>query len=147
MTDPTRSDPDPGASADQEEWILDPVRRKHVRSTPEERVRQSFMRYLNQAKGHPYSLMEVEKGFRLHKRYKRCDILTRDGRANPFMIVECKAPNVAIDQGVFDQIARYNIAFEVPYLVVTNGKDHYACKVDAEVHRLEPLNEIPPFEG
>ncbi len=141
------SDPEKGPSREEEEeWIFDPVRRKRVRSTPEERVRQSFVRYLKEEKGHPYGLMEIEKGFRLNKRYKRCDILTRDSNAEAFMIVECKAPEVAIDQGVFDQVARYNIAFNVPYLVVTNGLEHYACRVDPEEHELHFLNDIPSFQ-
>lgn len=109
-------------------------------------MRQSFMRYLNQEKGHPYGLMEVEKGFRLHKRFKRCDILTRDEDARPFMIVECKAPEVPIDQKAFDQIARYNIAFNVPYLVVCNGTEHYSCAVDPERTALRFLKEVPEFQ-
>jgi hypothetical protein len=133
--------------ARNDEWILDPVRGKRVRSTPEERVRQRFMRYLMERKGHPYGLMEVEKGFRLHRTYKRCDILTRDGNAEPFMIVECKAPDVAIEQGTFDQIARYNMVFRVPYLVVTNGEEHYACQVDPDSQELRFLNEIPEFQS
>lgn len=129
------------------ERIHDPVRRKYVRSTPEEWVRQRMLRYLHYEKGHPFSLMEVEKEFRLHKLRKRCDILTRDGNAAPFMIVECKAPGIAIDQAVFDQIARYNFAFEVPYLVVSNGEEHYACRVDPQAHRLDFLQEIPAFQS
>ena len=131
--------------ARNDEWILDPVRGKRVRSTPEER--QHLMRYLRDRKGHPYGLMEVEKGFRLNRTYKRCDILTRDGNAEPFMIVECKAPDVPIDQGTFDQIARYNMAFRVPYLVVSNGHEHYACHVDPDTQELRFLEEIPEFRA
>lgn len=127
------------------EPLFDPVRRKKVQATPEERIRQEFIRYLYEEKGHPYGLMEVEKGFQLHKRFKRCDILTRDNELNPFMIVECKAPAVPIDQGVFDQVARYNIAFKVPYLVVTNGQDHYACQVRLAEQKLRFLSDIPEF--
>ncbi|MFB6259046.1 MAG: type I restriction enzyme HsdR N-terminal domain-containing protein [Flavobacteriales bacterium] len=134
----------PGSIPEGEE-LFDPVRRKKVRATPEERVRQEFIRYLHEAKGHPYGLMEVEKGFQLHKVHKRCDILTRDPELNPFMIVECKAPDIPIDQGVFDQIVRYNIAFKVPYLVVTNGREHYACHVGRSEQELRFLTEIPKF--
>ncbi|MFB6258324.1 MAG: type I restriction enzyme HsdR N-terminal domain-containing protein [Flavobacteriales bacterium] len=134
------------SSAKETGHILDPVRKKRVRSTPEERVRQTFMHYLKEVKGHPFGLMEVEKGFRLHKLYKRCDILTRNGNAEAFMIVECKAPDVPIDQEVFDQLARYNIAFKVPYFAVTNGREHYACKVDPNSHELHFLEEIPEFQ-
>ncbi len=126
--------------------LWDPVRRKYVLSDPEEWVRQCFLRYLHHDKGHPYGLMEVEKGFRLNKLHKRCDILTRTQKAEPFMIVECKAPDIKIDQGVFDQIARYNLAFQVPYLTVTNGHDHYASYVDLEKNELRFLEEIPGFE-
>ncbi len=129
----------------ESKMLFDPVRRKKVRATPEERVRQQFIRYLHEAKGHPYGLMEVEKGFQLHKRFKRCDILTRDQSLSPYMIVECKAPDISIDQQVFDQIARYNIAFEVPYLVVTNGQEHYACHVGLTEQKLRFLNDIPEF--
>lgn len=130
-----------------ETWIFDPVRKKRVRSTPEEKVRQNFLRYLHEKKGHPYGLMEVEKGLELHRTFKRCDILTRDQEAKPFMLVECKAPDVPITQEAFDQVARYNIALKVPYLVVTNGHEHYVAQVDLQAQELRPLDKIPEFRN
>jgi hypothetical protein len=77
---------------------------------------------------------------------KRSDILVHDRCGDPVLIVECKSPDVKVDQGVFDQIALYNLKFKVPYLVVTNGMHHYCCKYSEDKGSYEFLEEIPEYD-
>lgn len=127
------------------EMILDPVRKKYVKLTPEEWVRQNFIQYLKNEGGYPTSLMGVEVMFRMNKLKRRVDILIHNRTGEPVMIVECKAPDVKIDDKVFDQIVCYNMNYKVPYIVVTNGLDHYACKIDFIENRYEFLLVIPLY--
>src|SRR5690606_28191557 len=96
---------------------------------PEEWVRQHVIRFLIDL-GYPISLMNVEKEIKLFNTKKRFDILVSDPNGHPALLVECKAPGVKIDQSVFDQITRYNIALKVPLLFVSNGINHYCVKFE-----------------
>lgn len=125
--------------------ILDPVRRKFVKLTDEEWVRQNFIQYLIQEGKYPQGLIGVEVFFKLNDTKKRVDILVHNRSGKPVLIVECKSPEVQLDEKVFEQIATYNMAFNVPYLIVTNGLHHYACKIDSENKRFEYLMAIPLY--
>ena len=125
--------------------IFDQVRRKFVRLTPEEWVRQNFITYLASVGGYPVGLMGVEVAFKINSLKRRVDILVHDRLGKPVMIVECKSFDVPLNDEVFEQIATYNIQFRVPYLVVTNGIIHYACRMDFEINKPEYLNIIPQY--
>lgn len=127
-------------------YILDVIRRKYVALTPEEWVRQNFIRYLNEEKGYPLSLIAVEAGFSLYKLNKRTDILIYDRAGSPIAMVECKAPEVSITREVFEQIIRYNLKFKLNFLIVTNGLQHYCCRLNHESNTTGFLKEIPTFE-
>jgi len=128
--------------------IFDPVRKKYVKLTPEEWVRQNFVQYLIREGKYPAGLIGIEVMFPYNKLKKRVDILVHNRSGQPVMIVECKAPEVKIgDEKTSDQIVTYNIAFRVPYLVITNGMEHYACKItDHEKGIFEYLMVIPHYE-
>jgi hypothetical protein len=125
--------------------ILDPLRRKYVKLTPEEWVRQNFVQYLINEGKYPPGLLGIEIMFSLNKLKRRVDILVHNRSGEPVMIVECKAPDVPINDKVFDQIVNYNIGLKVPYIVVTNGLDHYACKLNFEEKRYDFLLVIPLY--
>lgn len=125
--------------------IFDPVRKKFVALTPEELVRQKTILFLSTAKKYPLSLMCVELGLKLNGMQKRCDILVYARNRKPILIIECKAENVKISQDVFDQLARYNLAFKVPYLIATNALETYCCKIDFEKNTYAFLKEIPEY--
>lgn len=125
--------------------ILDPVRRKYVRLTPEEWVRQHFVQYLIREHDVPRSLVAIEMGFTYQGMARRADVVVHDRRGQPLLMVECKSPDVAIGQEVFDQVARYNRVVQARYLVVTNGRVHYCCLVDREQHTYRFLDELPPY--
>ena len=131
---------------DKSEMIFDPLRKKYVRLTPEEWVRQNFLQYLIQQGKYSPGLIGVEVMFHFNKLKRRVDILIHDRTGQPVMIVECKSPDVPINDKVFDQIVCYNMGFKVPYIIVTNGIDHYACKVNHEEKKYEFLLVIPLYE-
>jgi Type I restriction enzyme R protein N terminus (HSDR_N) len=126
--------------------ILDQLRRKYVKLTPEEWVRQNFVQYLINEGKYPPGLIGIEVLFRYNKLKKRVDILVHDRSGQPIMIVECKSPEVEIDEKVFEQIATYDMKYKVPYLIVTNGMHHYACKMNHQELKYEYLLVIPLYE-
>ncbi len=132
--------------SDQKLEIFDAFRKKFVSLTPEEWVRQNFLMYLVNEKYYPASLIAVEAGLKLYNRIKRTDIVVYSNLAKPVLIVECKAPEVTINQKVFDQIARYNMVLKVKYLIVTNGLNHYCCYLDYENNSIKYLEEIPDYK-
>ena len=128
------------------EMILDPVRRKYVKLTPEEWVRQNFVQYLVNEGKYPVGLLGIEVPFRFNKLKRRIDILVHNRSGEPVMIVECKSPDIKIDDIVFDQIVCYNMKYKVPYIVVTNGLVNYACKIDHQENKYEFLLVITLYE-
>lgn len=125
-------------------FIFDDIRKKYLRLTPEEWVRQNFVKYLIDEKKYPASLIVIEKGLKLNELTKRADVLIYKD-STPVLLVECKAPTVKISQDTFDQISRYNLTFKVPYLMVTNGMSHYCCQIDFEKNSYHFLEDIPEF--
>jgi len=123
--------------------IFDPLRKKFVRLTPEEWVRQHIIHFLISFRGFPAGLIAVEAPLTYHRRKKRSDLLVYNRKGSPVMIVECKASHVDLTQEVFDQIALYNFNLRVNYLLVTNGIRHYACKMNMEEQNWSFLNGIP----
>ena len=126
--------------------IFDPLRKKYVALTPEEWVRQHFINFLITHKGYPGTLLGNEIAITLNGTSKRCDSILFDRQGQPLMIMEYKAPSVKITSKVFDQIARYNIVLKVRFLIVTNGMEHYCCKVDYQNKRCVCLQDIPLYE-
>ncbi len=126
-------------------FIFDRFRKKYVVLTPEEWVRQHLALYLVKEKSYPQGRIVVEKTLKFNKMERRCDLLVY-GDTSPSLIVECKAPGIAVNQNVFDQIAVYNLEFRVQYLIVSNGLDHYCCKVDFQSGEIRFLDEIPEYQ-
>ena len=126
-------------------FIFDAFRRRWVKLTPEEWVRQNFVRYLIEEKHFPASLMAIERSLRFNRQDFRADAVVFSSDGNPLLIVECKAPEVKITQKVFDQIVRYNFEFQVDFLIVTNGLSHFCCKIDKNKLTYEFLMEIPDY--
>ncbi len=131
---------------DGKKMILDKLRRKYVKLTPEEWVRQNFVQYLIREGKYPPGLIGIEVPAPYNKLKKRVDILIHDRTGRPVMIVECKSYDVPLDEPVFEQIATYNMKFRVPFLIVTNGIHHYACKLPGETRKPEYLYAIPLYE-
>ena len=125
--------------------IYDEIRKKFVVLQPEEWVRQHCVQYLIQEKGYPKSLINVEKELKINNLRKRYDIVIFNPNGSIHVIVECKSAKIKIDQSTFDQIARYNLALNASFLMVTNGINHYYCAMDFEEERYEFLKDIPNY--
>jgi len=126
-------------------FILDSFRKRFVKLTPEEWVRQNFLRFLTEHKHYPSGLMAVEKQLTVNGMKKRCDAILYDIQAKPLMIIEFKAPNVSVNQQVFDQVAVYNAKLKVNYFLISNGMEHYCCKVDVENASYSFFEGIPDY--
>ena len=127
--------------------IFDVIRRRYVALTPEEWVRQHFVHFLLAHKGHPQALMANEVQVQLNGTKKRCDTVLYRRDLTARMIVEYKAPEIEITQKVFDQITRYNMVLKVDYLIVSNGLQHYCCRIDYEHNSYTFLQDIPEYQN
>ena len=127
--------------------ILDFLRRRYVALTPEEWVRQHFTHWLVEHKGYPQGLLGNEIALKCGEKTLRCDSILYNKEMQPVMIIEYKAPSIAVTQQVFSQISTYNLLLHVDYLVVSNGLQHYCCKMDYEHQTYQFLNDIPPYSA
>ncbi len=125
--------------------IFDIIRRKFLVLTPEEWVRQHFIHFLINQYQYPKSLIQVETGLKYNALQKRTDIVVYDREGKPFLVIECKAPNVKISEETFRQASAYNKILQAPYLAITNGMVHQCCKTDWESGEISFLKEIPVF--
>lgn len=126
--------------------VFDVLRQRYVALTPEEWVRQHFVHFLIAEKGFSTALMGNEVQLNLNGMSRRCDTVVYDRQLRPRMIVEYKRPDVSITQKVFDQIGRYNMVMKVDWLIVSNGLEHYCCKMDYEQQTYAFVEEIPTFQ-
>ena len=125
--------------------IFDVIRKKFVVLQPEEWVRQHLVQYLITEKKYPLSLINVEKQLEINGLKKRYDVVVFNSKGNIEILVECKAPKINIDQSTFDQIARYNMNLKANYLIVTNGLEHFYCKMDYDKEKYTFLTDVPDF--
>lgn len=125
--------------------VYDPFRKKFVRLTPEEWVRQNFIRFLVGEKGYSPNLMVVEALVDVNNNPQRADLIVYNRQGNPVLVAEFKAPEVKVNQQTFDQIARYNMALKVNFLIVSNGVEHYCCQLNYLANSYSFLPEIPQF--
>ena len=128
---------------EEREFIFDEIRKTWLRLTPEEWVRQNFVQYLLQVKKYPSSLLALERRIRVGEMSKRFDILMYDATHQPWMMIECKSMEVALQERVLQQVLRYNMAIPVPYLVITNGL--YCLAFHKKDNQLHAMAELPEF--
>ena len=133
-------------SSENKTLIFDKLRKKYMVLTPEEWVRQHYVYFLIEEKKYPVSLIALEKQLTINNRKKRTDILVFNKEGNHEIIVECKAPSIKITQDTFDQIARYNLKLKANYLIVTNGLEHFYCKMDFKNETYIFLKDIPDYK-
>ena len=125
--------------------IFDTQRQKFVSLTPEEWVRQHFIRFLIEEKKYPAAWIAIEKQVKINGMKKRCDAIVYNEFAKPLVLIEFKAPEVPITQATFDQAVVYNLELKVKFFIISNGLQHYACKIDFEDGKYLFFEEIPDF--
>jgi len=126
--------------------IFDQIRKKFIILTPEEWVRQHVIQFLLLEKKYPISLINVEKVLKVNGLRKRYDIVVFNPDGSIFILIECKAPEIKISQSTFDQIARYNMTMKAQFLMLTNGLNHYFCKMDFENEKYLFLHDVPLYQ-
>jgi hypothetical protein len=134
-------------TAEGKSFIFDSLRKKFVRLTPEEWVRQNFVQFLIKEKNYSASLIAIEAGVKVNNNPQRADLIIFNRSGNPLLVAEFKAPEVKIDQQTFDQIVRYNMQLKVSFLIVSNGLQHFCCKMNYNDNSYAFLPEIPEFSG
>lgn len=122
--------------------VFDPIRKKWVVLTPEERVRQQLVLFLLNVKKIPASHISVERAITVNGLTKRYDLVVFAPEGNPWMVVECKAPEVEITQAVVEQAGHYNKTLRAPILGVTNGSAHFFFTIDFETEEIRPLTDF-----
>ena len=125
-------------------YIFDEVRKKNVILTPEEWVRQNFVHYLLYDLKYSKGKIAIEKEFELNGLKKRFDILVFDSDTKPFLLIECKAQSEPLNKNVLTQCLNYNMKYNVPYLVITNGDYTYGWK--NENNCISTLNVLPTHQ-
>lgn len=125
--------------------IFDLVRRKFVAQTPEEWVRQHLINYLVQYKHVPVGMMGVEKQVLINKIPHRFDLVVFSRQGNPLLLAECKAPGIQITEKVFDQAARYNLQLNASFFMITNGFEHFTCRLDYEHKQYIFIPDLPVY--
>jgi hypothetical protein len=124
--------------------IFDQIRRRWVRLSPEEWVRQNVIHWMTTVGGYPQGMMAVEKEIRLGQLRKKFDILLYDPFHQPWLMVECKAMDVPLTEGVLMQVLSYNLAIPVTHLVIINGNEcHIVSRNPSGVTWLDHWPEYP----
>ena len=127
----------------ERQTIWDPLRKKEVVLTPEERVRQWFIGVLSTSLEVPLHMMMSESGFKLGDKQFRADIIVYDRTVSPLMVVECKRPEVELTAEVVDQTIRYNMVLNVKYIAITNGTKTFLFRKDAGMYRF--MDSVPKY--
>ena len=125
------------------QYVLCAWRRRYVRLTPEEYVRQSILHALEEKFDYPHNLIGVEVPIEVAGLNKRCDAIVYNQQMQPLMLIEFKAETVALTQQVFDQAAIYNRQLKVPYLLVSNGIQTIVAEVKKAAYYF--LDNIPAY--
>ncbi len=127
-------------------FVFDPLRKRFVRLTPEEWVRQHFVSFLVNHKGYPSTLIANETSICLNGMSRRCDSVVYRSSLDPLVIVEYKSPQVSIGKKTFMQANSYNQVLRVPYIIITNGLSHYCCRIDYSAMTVTFLDDIPYYK-
>ncbi len=126
-------------------FIFDTIRKKYLLLSPEEWVRQNFVRYLIENKKYPPALIALEMPFKMNEANLRSDIVIYNRQGKIVVLVECKSSQVSLSQQVFDQAAGYNLKLNSEILIITNGLSHYCCRLDYKNKKWIFLNDIPGY--
>ncbi|WP_194777295.1 type I restriction enzyme HsdR N-terminal domain-containing protein [Pararhodonellum marinum] len=123
--------------------IFDTLRKKFLILTPEEWVRQHIIHFLIEFKKYPRGLFALEKGLKYNQMQKRFDVLVLDRSGFPFLLVECKAPQVKLTQKTVEQVALYNKTLLAQYICISNGNQHFLLKKEPDGQAYLQINSFP----
>lgn len=127
-------------------WIFDIIRKKYIVLTPEEWVRQHLINYFINHLQYPKTLIQVERGLQYNRLQKRSDIVVFDRSGKPWLIIECKSPEIQLDQKSIEQVAVYNSDVKAKYVSVSNGLRHICYEVAEDVKNIVLMDEFPEYK-
>jgi hypothetical protein len=126
-------------------WILDFLRKKYLVLTPEEWVRQHWINFLVNHHDFPGGLFSVEKGLKYNQIQKRTDLVVIDREGSPYLLVECKAPGISINENTLEQAMMYNRKLNCPNLVLSNGVKHIYMAYSSDEKKMLQRQSLPIF--
>lgn len=124
-------------------YIWDIIRKKNIVLTPEEWVRQHIVQLLVQHYNYPKSLLRLENSLKYNRLDKRSDILVYNREGNPFLIIECKAADVNVNQQVLEQATRYNKIVKAQYVAISNGMKTFCFEINHGTGQTVQLADLP----
>jgi hypothetical protein len=127
--------------------IFDSLRKKYLILTPEEWVRQHMICFLVQYQNYPRGLFSLEKGLIYNSLQKRFDILVLDRNGNPFLLIECKAPEISLTTKTIEQVAVYNKTIGAQYMGISNGRHHLFFRFNLQSENYDQISDLPHFES
>ncbi len=126
--------------------VFDIIRKKWVPLTEEEKVRQYLIHFLVSQKDIPESHLSVERQITVNGLTRRYDLVVFDRAGAPWLVIECKAPQVELTQTVVEQVGRYNKTLRAPYISVSNGRQHFFFQIDFETEKITYLEDMPEYQ-
>lgn len=126
-------------------YVFDELRKRNLLLTPEEWVRQHWVQHLATEMKYPKSLMKIEGGMALQGLQKRTDLVIYNNEGKKILLAEFKAPEIKITQKTFEQISNYNTQHRIPLLLVSNGLQHYYCRINFEDKTFDFLEALPIY--
>ncbi|MDF2158444.1 type I restriction enzyme HsdR N-terminal domain-containing protein [Algoriphagus sp. CAU 1675] len=124
-------------------WVFDSLRKKDLVLTPEEWVRQHWANYLIHHLNYPKGLFSMEKGLKYNQLQKRTDLVVWDQEGMPYLLIECKAPNISINQKTLEQACLYHQKLKAKFLILSNGLKHVCLKWSHEENRFLQEKKFP----
>lgn len=123
--------------------VFDPIRKKNIVLLPEELVRQCLLQAIITEKIYPKNLIQVEKTILVNNRKRRFDVVIYNNQVRPFLLIECKSPNIILDQMHADQIFAYNATLEASYFLITNGYSHFCGSINQTSKNVHLIDHFP----
>lgn len=124
--------------------VYDPIRKKWLILTPEEHVRQYILEYITSVLNYPLSLIAAEKAIMVGNRNKRFDVVIYDRNHKPWMLIECKSPDVPVSRDTLMQLLSYQTTLQAQYWVLTNGHQTF-CANATDISNIQWLSDLPEF--
>lgn len=125
-------------------FIFDSLRKKFLALTPEEWVRQHWINFLIEHQGYPKGLIALEKGLKYNQLQKRTDLVVFDRVGHPYLLIECKAPEVELSQKVLQQALAYRSSLLAPFIILSNGVKHISLEFEENQKKFIQTSNIPP---
>lgn len=126
-------------------FIFDSLRKKFLVLTPEEWVRQHWINFLIEHQGFPKGLISLEKGLKYNQLQKRTDLVVFDRIGIPYLLIECKAPEIELSQKVLHQALAYRSSLLTPYVIISNGLKHISLEFEKKQKKFIQIQNFPPI--